>query len=619
MLNLLDQLPRPQDDSTIARVGNDYYLTSRIGSTNKFVRMRLKKDAASSTSMYDLKEQHVYSFQKWNCLSSSESTLNDVNHWGTFQSGGYWGNRILSSFTGASYVEFTISANSGDDLYLAIWERPEGSWCYVTIDGSTALVNELPTSGANKYIDTYAASAADRQVLVASNLTAGSHTVRITKSLTEKNASATSDYYLSVLAFAVTGPNKGLYYRSSDMTVLAWPYQIRGYNGVSYSEKVTDVYTGSGPTGVSALGVGGSDIIYVGSSASVLTGPFTSLKFTSLTSTGSAGTITVSYWNGSAWTALTITDGTSNLTASGTISWIAPSDWTAATVDGVERFWVRITRSAARSVTWTHCEIGVAATGTRLFIAQADGSQAAYAFVIQGTPDTDVGGELHGDEAGSAVTIEVDGTPTVLADGQSATGEVITVSQTMTASDGSGAFADGELTWTWENGSLDCDWQYTMTSSRVLKSFAYYAMCPWLAWDALGTQRSFNKFKIMDAGRKSTIHTQPDDDAIRRDRGHLKGSGFVAWADESDASDYVGVLYQRNATRTNYRYNLSGNRQWLDMNPSTQLYGGGSSVVVKAYSQAISDNSTLTAAAGFSFGSSHQYTLSELAGIEAYV
>ena len=111
MLNLLDQLPRPQDDSTIARVGNDYYLTSRIGSTNKFVRMRLKKDAASSTSMYDLKEQHVYSFQKWNCLSSRESTLNDVNHWGTFQSGGYWGNRILSSFTGASYVEFTIVEN----------------------------------------------------------------------------------------------------------------------------------------------------------------------------------------------------------------------------------------------------------------------------------------------------------------------------------------------------------------------------------------------------------------------------------------------------------------------------------------------------------------------------
>ena len=47
------------------------------------------------------------------------------------------------------------------------------------------------------------------------------------------------------------------------------------------------------------------------------------------------------YWNG-AWVALTVTDGTTGLTASGTVSWTPPSDWVTTTVNSVTGYFVRV-------------------------------------------------------------------------------------------------------------------------------------------------------------------------------------------------------------------------------------------------------------------------------------
>jgi hypothetical protein len=52
------------------------------------------------------------------------------------------------------------------------------------------------------------------------------------------------------------------------------------------------------------------------------------------------------YWNGAAWQALTVTDGTSGFTHDGAVSWTPPADWATTTVNGQTRYWVRVRPTA---------------------------------------------------------------------------------------------------------------------------------------------------------------------------------------------------------------------------------------------------------------------------------
>jgi len=71
---------------------------------------------------------------------------------------------------------------------------------------------------------------------------------------------------------------------------------------------------------------------------------------------GTAGvqntTITLAweYWNGSAWTALTVTDGTTKLTVNGSVTWTIPGTWATTAVNGTTCYWVRVRFTAG---TWT--------------------------------------------------------------------------------------------------------------------------------------------------------------------------------------------------------------------------------------------------------------------------
>ena len=67
---------------------------------------------------------------------------------------------------------------------------------------------------------------------------------------------------------------------------------------------------------------------------------------------GNASVIDVEYWNGSAWTDLTETDGTIStgftLAIDGEVTWTAPTDWVRNSVNGVGTYyWLRIKVSAA--------------------------------------------------------------------------------------------------------------------------------------------------------------------------------------------------------------------------------------------------------------------------------
>ena len=66
---------------------------------------------------------------------------------------------------------------------------------------------------------------------------------------------------------------------------------------------------------------------------------------------GNAATLTVQYWNGSAWTAVSgLSDGTSaggvTLAQDGDVTFDEPTSWQACTISGVRAFWLRLSVSA---------------------------------------------------------------------------------------------------------------------------------------------------------------------------------------------------------------------------------------------------------------------------------
>lgn len=59
-----------------------------------------------------------------------------------------------------------------------------------------------------------------------------------------------------------------------------------------------------------------------------------------------AGVMSVDYWDGSAWSDITPTDGGSNWGSDGEVTWTVPTDWVSNQVDAVAgKFWVRISTS----------------------------------------------------------------------------------------------------------------------------------------------------------------------------------------------------------------------------------------------------------------------------------
>lgn len=74
---------------------------------------------------------------------------------------------------------------------------------------------------------------------------------------------------------------------------------------------------------------------------------FNAVWFEMHTANTNAATITAEYWNGTAWTALTLyLEETKGLTRSGFVKWESPEDWEASTLNSVEKFYVRLVTSA---------------------------------------------------------------------------------------------------------------------------------------------------------------------------------------------------------------------------------------------------------------------------------
>ena len=115
-------------------------------------------------------------------------------------------------------------------------------------------------------------------------------------------------------------------------------------DATTYVDETTDA-SDVGATDVSIFQTDSSglaDRFYVGSATK-----FSHISFILGTLGTGTPTIVAAYWNGTAWTDLTLAtnnyvDGTNNLKQSGEISFNAPSDWVTVAVNTSTQFWIEI-------------------------------------------------------------------------------------------------------------------------------------------------------------------------------------------------------------------------------------------------------------------------------------
>jgi hypothetical protein len=131
-------------------------------------------------------------------------------------------------------------------------------------------------------------------------------------------------------------------------------------NLTDYSEQAQDGDAGTDVTLSSLDTLANLDAVYVGAVV-----PFSGLQVDIDAANGTAATILVEYWNGTAWADISATDGTTSGGATfaidGNITWTVPSAWATTSLDVAQAatagknigalkhdfYWVRISVSAA--------------------------------------------------------------------------------------------------------------------------------------------------------------------------------------------------------------------------------------------------------------------------------
>jgi len=135
------------------------------------------------------------------------------------------------------------------------------------------------------------------------------------------------------------------------------------YNGSTFTSRSAESKTTFGTPFI--ILSDNDDYLYV-SGIATTNGQFTTVYF-DLATIGAGVTLVKEYWNGSIWTALSVTDGTSNLTQSGAITFTAPTNWELTTVNTYNRYWVRFSTTSNPGVSPT-CNYMLAENVPRLYI-----------------------------------------------------------------------------------------------------------------------------------------------------------------------------------------------------------------------------------------------------------
>jgi len=127
-----------------------------------------------------------------------------------------------------------------------------------------------------------------------------------------------------------------------------WSYDS---SGTSYTDNTSEANAPAGDLFYAfATSVGIGDILYFGSE----------YKFTgvvlNLNTVGVGGVVVWEYYNGSAWTTISVTEvgsGADDLNASGIVYWTLPTDFSKATVNSIETYYMRARVTTAHSTSPT--------------------------------------------------------------------------------------------------------------------------------------------------------------------------------------------------------------------------------------------------------------------------
>ena len=145
--------------------------------------------------------------------------------------------------------------------------------------------------------------------------------------------------------------------------------------GTTYTDNTSEAKTSAGTAfTILALEASSNDEFYLG-----LDHPFNTV-YIDIAVAGAGVTLSAQYYS-TTWSALTITDNTTNLTVDGTITFTAPSDWATTAVNGVTKYWIRL-RSPATNITTAPTAYSVSpTTGNRFYVYGQSGDTAPALYI----------------------------------------------------------------------------------------------------------------------------------------------------------------------------------------------------------------------------------------------
>ncbi len=234
---------------------------------NDYMRLHLRKTAtpAARYSCYDRRWTKVFSvygvcYSPWGNPSVS---FGEVNTASTGRAFSHVTGRARQWTTTGGFIEATINVPDGADVWLAYTRRTGGTYARIDINGDPLAANELPSTGVFRYLDTYGPVDSTRQQItkIASGLSSGAHTFRITK-VADANGASSSANGITIEALLIDAK-----VGSANWQPPAFPLgtdvlrgdEFRGSNGYIYS--CTDAGTtdaSNEPTHSSSTAVNGT-------------------------------------------------------------------------------------------------------------------------------------------------------------------------------------------------------------------------------------------------------------------------------------------------------------------------------------------------------------------------